>query len=74
MATVKRFGKIKVCIFPADHNPPHCHIMFQGQSCLVTLADGQILSGSLPRGSEEALVWTRDNLSSLMNLWNQLNP
>lgn len=49
MPIISSFFGIYVRMYFADHTPPHIHVEYQGHEALVSLADGEVFEGSLPR-------------------------
>ncbi len=72
MPVLKRFGSIRVAMFPNDHPPPHVHILFDGQDMAVNIVTGRTMVGSL-RNVEPAMDWIHENRDTLMTLWNGFN-
>ena len=40
-------GRLRVCQFHNDHDPPHFHVQHSGGDTLITIADLRILRGAL---------------------------
>jgi hypothetical protein len=40
-------GRLRVCQYHNDHDPPHFHVQHAGHNTLITIADVQILRGAL---------------------------
>lgn len=40
-------GRLRICQFHNDHDPPHFHVQRAGQDTLITIADLRILRGNL---------------------------
>ena len=76
MPTVVRLSKSKICMYPADHNPPHFHILANdGKQCLVQIGTLGVLQGSVSAAARgEALAWAEQNAAALVALWTELNP
>ncbi|TAN46866.1 MAG: DUF4160 domain-containing protein [Rhodospirillales bacterium] len=73
MTTVKRFGKLRLAIFP-DHNPPHFHILGPDCSVSVDLRHFKTLDGRpLPANAAEILEWAKAHPELLWELWKELN-
>jgi hypothetical protein len=48
-------GRIRICQFHNDHDPPHFHVQHAGQDTLITIAELRILRGTLsPRIFEQS--------------------
>lgn len=76
MPTVVRLSKSKICMYPADHNPPHFHILANdGKQCFVQISTLVVLQGSVSAAAlAEALAWAGQNAATLIALWTVLNP
>lgn len=70
-------GSFRVYIYANDDNPhhlPHCHVYWDGddQASVVSLPDLVVIAGDrLPRKARRFL---EDNIGTLVDAWNQLNP
>lgn len=74
MPTIKQIGKVKVQIFPDDHNPPHFHVVTPNHEALILLSNFKLLAGRIDRKSlEAALDWASSNKELLQNEWTRLN-
>ena len=52
------------------HNTPHIHASYQGDNISISLIDGEILAGNLPKRNQKiAVEWFKENLDSLMEKW-----
>ncbi len=73
MPCVVRDGTFKVCVYAADHPPPHCHVYWAGDNvALVDLTALTVIAGDrLPR---RALPLIQANLGLLWAEWHRLNP
>lgn len=49
MAAICEFDGITVYLYPKDHPPPHIHVKYADRTALVTIADGKVLEGDLPK-------------------------
>ena len=57
----------------SEHNPPHFHVQFQDEKCVVDIKEGAITKGHLPRRQAMSLLaWVEHNLETLM--WNWEHP
>nr|WP_220660318.1 MULTISPECIES: DUF4160 domain-containing protein [unclassified Mesotoga] len=50
MPTISMFYGIIVRMYcsPGEHNPPHIHVYYQDDNAIVSIPDGEILSGEIP--------------------------
>jgi hypothetical protein len=46
---LSEFYGIVIFMYFADHNPPHFHAVYGEHEALITVANGAVLSGGLPR-------------------------
>jgi hypothetical protein len=72
MPIISSFFGIYVRMYFADHGPPHIHVEYQGHEALMDIANGAILTGSLPRRAL-ALVrqWRLDHADELAQNWSR---
>ena len=40
-------GRLRICQFHNDHDPPHFHVQHAGHNILITIADIRILRGAI---------------------------
>jgi len=70
MPRLSEFYGIVVYMYWKDHNPPHFHAIYAGDEALVTIADGTVLAGSLPRTAARLVrEWTQLRREELMANW-----
>lgn len=71
MPRISEFYGISVLMFFGDHNPPHFHVRYAGQTARVAL-DGQILAGSLPRRAARLVAeWAALHTDELEACWSR---
>lgn len=52
------------------HNIPHIHASYQGENISISLIDGKILAGNLPkRNAKIAVEWVMENMDLLRGKW-----
>ena len=75
MPTISMFYGILVLMFFRDnrrHHLPHIHVRYQGDEAAISIEDGSMLDGSLPRNNSRwfkpGLKSTRKNFLSTGNL------
>ena len=52
------------------HNVPHIHAHYQGESISISLIDGNVLAGNIPKKNQKiAVKWVVDNLEMLRTTW-----
>lgn len=49
MPIISSFFGIYVRMYFDDHAPPHIHVEYQGHEAMVTIEEGALLEGELPR-------------------------
>ncbi|MCL2020935.1 MAG: DUF4160 domain-containing protein [Betaproteobacteria bacterium] len=75
MPTIQRLSRSKICIYAADHLPPHFHIVANdGREMLVEIATLATLAGTIGKSAKtEALAWAEANQDTLYEKWMELN-
>jgi len=72
MPVISSFFGIYIRMYHDDHNPPHIHAEYQGQEALISLIDGRVLAGSLPRRATKLIAeWIADHREELMENWSK---
>ncbi|WP_416340113.1 DUF4160 domain-containing protein [Pseudomonas sp. C11] len=63
-------------MYPADHPPPHFHVVLNdGREALVEIEGLALLPCKLKlREIDDALAWADQNLALLKREWKRLNP
>lgn len=57
-------------IYYHDHPPPHVHLQGTDFRAVVSLLDGNLLAGLLPRGVKATVTaWIRSEAKTLLNNW-----
>ena len=76
MPTLTRLAQSKLTMYPADHNPPHFHVLANdGSEALIDLASLRVIAGTVrPAVLKEALAWAGQNAAVLTAKWKELNP
>lgn len=75
MPTIQRLSACKICIYAADHLPPHFHILANnGNEALVAIATLQVLQGNAGKQAmQQALDWAQDHTATLQAAWQEYN-
>ncbi len=74
MVTLYRTGRWKIAVYGREHGVPHFHIEGPTFRCSVSIADLEVIVGTMPAAVRaEALRWASDNRSMLMQTWKDLN-
>jgi hypothetical protein len=75
MPEIDRISGIRICVFSRDHLPPHFHAFYGEYEALITIRDGSVIEGELPRKKmRETLAYLAENQSDLLEIFYQLNP
>ena len=72
--TVERTHGIRFEIRPKEngHNVPHCHASYQGQEISISLLDGEVIAGNIPKQQQRfATTWVKRNLPVLQSCWDK---
>ena len=71
MPIISSFFGIYIRMYFADHAPPHFHVEYQGNEALVSIADGALLQGDLPKRALSLVrQWCADHRGELEQNWN----
>ncbi|MGM4982429.1 DUF4160 domain-containing protein [Rhizobium sp. 11_C7_N12_5] len=76
MPVVIQFGKMKIHVYPNDHNPPHFHVSTPDHDALILIADLTVLQGEITRKNlDKVIEWASidENRETLKNEWSRLN-
>ncbi len=73
MPCIVRDGTYRVYVYANDHNPPHCHVFWDGYKVAVVnlLPVSHSQGDRLPRRGVELV---RANVDELLAAWQELNP
>jgi hypothetical protein len=72
VAEISRFYGIVVSIFFLDHGIPHIHGRYGGYQASISIADGSVLGGHLPRKELRCLrEWILVNQADLYATWDR---
>lgn len=70
MPEVSRFLGIVIGMFFNDHNPPHFHASYGEHEAAVSIRDGAVLWGSLPRRAlSHVQEWRQAHVVELEENW-----
>ena len=56
MPTISMFHGILIQMFWNDHAPPHFHVRYAADRARVSIADLQVISGTLPTATERLVL------------------
>lgn len=52
------------------HHVPHIHAHYQGDNISISLINGEILAGNIPKRNQQiAVTWVLDNIDMLRTKW-----
>jgi hypothetical protein len=70
MPTIAQFYGITIAMYFNDHNPPHFHASYGGETALVAVETGDIFAGSLPRTAARIVKdWALARRPELRDNW-----
>jgi hypothetical protein len=73
MPVISTFYGIVVLMYYFDnrqHHLPHIHVKAGGEEAVVTIPEGELLEGSLPRGKYKLVqAWIEIHQAELMTNW-----
>lgn len=70
MPIIASFFGIYVRMYFADHPPPHMRVEYQGREALVSIVDGSIFEGTLPKRAHVLVTqWCLDHAAELAQNW-----
>ena len=69
MPEISSFYGIVIYMYMSEHNPPHCHVKYQGYEAIITIKDG-VVTGSLPRRALRLVFeWLDQHQDELLANW-----
>lgn len=72
MPTISWFNGTAIRMYFDDHAPPHFHAVHGGDEALISIADGALLEGRLPRSvARDVQQWTEINRAALLENWDR---
>lgn len=78
MPRISSFHGIVIEMYFGDHAPPHVHARFSGEVAKVSIVDGSIIVGSIPRRAHRLVrEWIELHKEELEDNWTlavQLQP
>ncbi len=72
MPVLSRFYGITIRMYfqQSEHNPPHFHAIYGDDMAAISIKDGKILEGYLPKKAlEMVLEWNETNKNKLLEMW-----
>ncbi|MEA1949775.1 MAG: DUF4160 domain-containing protein [Planctomycetota bacterium] len=71
MPEISRFYGVIIAMFYSEHNPPHFHARYGGDSVAIDIHTLQILDGRIPpRALGLVVEWASQHQDELMQDWN----
>lgn len=62
---------IRMYFLQKEHNPPHIHAIYGDDVAAITISDGKVLEGYLPRKALEMVrEWVELHKEELLIIWN----
>lgn len=72
MPRLSSFYGIVVYMYWSDHPPPHFHAEYGDHQVIITIDDGSIFAGSMPRRALRLLEeWRSMHVGDLREAWNR---
>lgn len=69
MPEISKFYGILIYMYVDDHNPPHFHVIHEGEEAMIDIKDGHI-TGSLPRRALRLVYeWLDLHKDELLENW-----
>lgn len=74
MPRVAGDGTFEAYVYANDHNPPHCHLYWDGGDgeAVIDLRTLQVLAGDQPK--KRGMDFVIDQLAAIRDSWNDVNP
>ena len=72
MPVLSRFYGIVIRMYfqQSEHNPPHIHAIYGDNVAAISIKDGKILEGFLPKKAlEMVLEWNEIHKEKLLEMW-----
>ena len=70
MPEISRFFGIVIAMYYKDHEPPHFHAKYAGQTGVFSIADLALLEGELPRRVVSLILeWAFEHRTELLQDW-----
>ena len=74
IAVLKEGVVIEIRTKEQGHNIPHIHAHYQGESISVSLLDGTVLAGNIPKKNERRAVdYVLSHQNKLLNEWTAIH-
>ena len=70
MPQISRFFGIIILMYYDDHNPPHFHVRYGSQECLIKIDNLSVIEGKIPsRALGMVIEWATLHQNELMANW-----
>lgn len=74
MPTLHRFRKVQLCVFAADHPPPHFHAIAADWDALIDIESLLVFQGNVRSAIlKEIKAWATQHQALLRQTWRTLN-
>ena len=74
MPTLHRIRNVQLCVFAADHPPPHFHAIAPDWNALIEIESVSVFQGKVPSTIWKAVkAWAFENQPLLRQTWRTLN-
>ena len=74
MPTLHRIRNVQLCVFAADHPPPHFHAIAPDWNALIDIESVSVFQGKVPSAIWKAVkAWASENQPLLRQTWRTLN-
>lgn len=76
MPVISTFYGITIHMFYKDHEPPHIHAEYAGQTEVIDIRNGRVIRGQIPRRAHKMVIeWWELYQDELAEIWetNQRN-
>lgn len=70
MPTIAWFYGIAIRMYFRDHPPPHFHAIYGEHEAIISILDGSVIEGSLPRTASDLVArWASRHRDALLHNW-----
>ena len=72
MPELCHFYGIRITLYFDDHEPPHFHATYAGDTASIAIASGDVIAGGLPRRAGKLVEeWRHQHADELAAAWNR---
>ena len=70
MPTISWFYGIAIRMYVVDHNPPHFHVIYNEYAAMISISNGELIEGSLPKRARRLVAdWMELHHAELVANW-----